>query len=281
MSDVGRPATSPVRFTSPFALRLLERTVPLPVGSAIIGRSRRCDIVIGERKVSRRHARLVIHAHEVIVEDISRVNRVWVNDSPLTAPQRIEIGDRLAFGPVRAELCAASERALSFEPTERGFAAPELAAFPVMFRGSPAPIAAPPVAEERGLGADTSEPEGARTLLVKFLARCETRTDVPSDELEMIVAVAMRFAESTRDGSWVNYVFRLFTALRRPLPSAIVDRLYAVLRRVSGTSLTTFRTYTGVLQARRGQLGPRDQFLVRRIQGLEPLIVLQAHTIGT
>ena len=272
---------SPIRFNSPFALRLLERTIALSTGTMIIGRSRRCDIVIGERKVSRRHARLVVHAHEVVLEDISHMNRVWVNDSPIVGSQRIEIGDRLAFGPVRAELCAANERFHSIEPTERAFVGPERVAPPVVLRAVPAPMAAPPAAPERAVAADTSEPDGARTLMIKFLARCEKRTDVPSDELEMIVAVAMRFAESTRDGTWVNYVFRLFTALRRPLPSATVDRLYTLLRHVSNTSLTTFRAYTGALQAQRARLGPREQYLVRRIQGLEPLIVLQAHTTGT
>lgn len=245
----------------------------------IIGRSRRCDIVIGERKVSRRHARLVVHAHEVILEDISHMNRVWVNDSPLAGSQRIEIGDRLAFGPVRAELCAANERYLSIEPTDLAIARPEPAAAPVVFRGlqlAPPPPAVP----EPALGVDTSEPDGARTLMVKFLARCEARKEIRSDELEMIVAVAMRFAESTRDGAWVNYVFRVFTVLRRPLPSAVVERLYTLLRHVSGTSLTTFRTYAAALEAQRGQLGPREQYIARRIQGLEPLIVLQAHTTG-
>ncbi|MET0412872.1 MAG: FHA domain-containing protein [Polyangiaceae bacterium] len=280
MSHVGRPATSPARFTSPFALRLLERTIPLATGTTIIGRSRRCDIVIGERKVSRLHARLVVHAHEVILEDISHMNRVWVNDCPLESSQRIEIGDRLAFGPVRAELCAANDRSLSIEPTERAFVRQERAASPVVFRGlqppRPAAIRAP--APELG---DEGKQDGARTLLERFVLRCEVGPDVSAQELEMSVAIAMRFAESTRDGAWVNYVFRVFTALRRTLPSAIVERLYTLLRRVSNTSLTTFRTYTAVLEARRTRLGPSEQHLVRRIQGLEPLIVLQAHTTGT
>jgi hypothetical protein len=277
---VGRPATSPARFTSPFALRLLERTIPLFTGTTIIGRSRRCDIVIGERKVSRLHARLVVHAHEVILEDISHMNRVWINDSPLASAQRIEIGDRLAFGPVRAELCAANDRFLSLEPTERAFVRPERAASPVLFRGSRARSPAASPAPEPAL-VDEGKQDGARTLLERFVLRCEVGPDVPAEELEMSVAIAMRFAESTRDGAWVNYVFRVFTALRRTLPSAIVERLYTLLRHVSGTSLTMFRNYVGVLEAQRGRLGPNDQYLVRRIQGLEPLIVLQAHTTGS
>jgi type III secretion system (T3SS) inner membrane Yop/YscD-like protein len=274
VSDVGRTLTSPSSITSPFALRLPDRIVPLSTGSVVVGRSLRCDIIISERKVSRRHARLVVQAHEVVLEEISRMNRVWVNDRLIAGSQRLQVGDRIAFGPVRAELCAIGGRYPSLKAANPG----ERAA-PAQLPGLQASI--PASNDPAPAYLDDKKQDGARTMLERFVLRCELGPDVPSEELEMIVALATRFAESTKDGAWVNYVFRVFTALGRTLPGAIVDRLCGLLPRVSGTSLTTFREYVAALQAASAQHGPRDQLLVRRIQGLEPLIARQTRTVGT
>ena len=43
---------------------------------------------------------------------------------------------------------------------------------------------------------------------------------------------AVKLAAATGKGGWVDYVFQLFSCIRRPLPGEVIDELYEVLRRV-------------------------------------------------
>jgi CheY-like chemotaxis protein len=95
-------------------------------------------------------------------------------------------------------------------------------------------------------------------------------TTSPKDA-ETAALLATRLAEELRDPSWVEYVFRLYQALRRPLPAAALDRVHVALRQVPGVSRAVFRDYREELRSR-PLPSPADQFLIRRIDGLEPLL---------
>jgi hypothetical protein len=81
---------------------------------------------------------------------------------------------------------------------------------------------------------------------------------------------ALKLAQTTGHGRWVDFLFGLHTALRRPCPAALVDDLYALMRRVHKPRLEPLRTYLEVLRSL--ELGPADRFLVSRLEGLERLI---------
>jgi len=59
--------------------------------------------------------------------------------------------------------------------------------------------------------------------------------------------------------------------LGRTLPSAAIERLHVPLRQMSGPSRAVFHEYLAVLRANQRLLGATDQFLIRRIEALEPL----------
>ena len=61
----------------------------------IIGRSPECDIILPDRQVSRRHARIFRQGDHYFVEDLGSKNGTWVNGQPVREPVRLEDGDEI------------------------------------------------------------------------------------------------------------------------------------------------------------------------------------------
>lgn len=78
-----------------------KRFVIAPAGS-VIGRSRECDIVLGDSNVSRRHARIALEADGWTIEDLGSTNGVQVNGSRAKSRTTLRPGDRLDLGTVSA-----------------------------------------------------------------------------------------------------------------------------------------------------------------------------------
>ncbi|WP_372790428.1 FhaA domain-containing protein [Paraconexibacter sp.] len=76
------------------------RRMVVPAGGAVLGRSRDCDVVIGDSNVSRRHAEIRPHAGGWVVEDLGSTNGVRVNGRPVDGPTRVTGGDRIELGTV-------------------------------------------------------------------------------------------------------------------------------------------------------------------------------------
>lgn len=76
------------------------RRMVVPPGGAVLGRSRECDIVLGDTNVSRRHAEIRAHGSGWVVEDLGSTNGVRVNGTPARGATTIKGGDRLEIGTV-------------------------------------------------------------------------------------------------------------------------------------------------------------------------------------
>jgi hypothetical protein len=77
------------------------RRFPVPPGGAVIGRSRDCDVVLGDSNVSRRHAQVRPAGGDGwTIEDLGSTNGVRVNGRPVDRATRLEPGDRLEIGTV-------------------------------------------------------------------------------------------------------------------------------------------------------------------------------------
>ena len=86
---------------------------------------------------------------------------------------------------------------------------------------------------------------------------------------------AARIGGAIGKASWIDYVFDLYAALRRPAPASIVDELYTVVRKVKTLDLALIRAYLADLRGMASSLGPAQKFLIQRLEGLERLVALK------
>lgn len=76
------------------------KRLPVPSAGAVIGRSRECDIVLGDTNVSRRHAEIRPAGTGWTVADLGSTNGVRVNGRLAAGAVAVAAGDRLELGTV-------------------------------------------------------------------------------------------------------------------------------------------------------------------------------------
>jgi pSer/pThr/pTyr-binding forkhead associated (FHA) protein len=85
-----------------------------PGGSYSIGRAKENDIVLNDRRVSRKHARVISTGEQFTIVDgyfengnlVRSVNHVFVNGSPMLE-KRLDAGDAIVIGESRLEFAVA------------------------------------------------------------------------------------------------------------------------------------------------------------------------------
>lgn len=266
-------------------LRFDDRDVEIAEGETLVGRSTRCTIVLDDPLVSRNHARIVSNRGVVTIEDLKSQNGILVNGDPVLRARVLQSGDRVIIGQQTFVLFVAAKteppppsqdryvvpplsnrRALSSREGERSEATKKGDALDLL--GS---VAEKVLALGRGEEAERIMSSYLRNLL----KTARINGEVDPIVAEKAVAYAVRMAVATGKGPWIDYTFELYGIVKRPLPSAIVEQLYASLRKISSPSINAFRDYLSVLRAAEPKLGPSDRFLMRRIEGLERLSVFQ------
>jgi DNA-binding winged helix-turn-helix (wHTH) protein len=75
-----------------------ERIIPLSEGEFVAGRGEECAVVIDASTVSRRHAKIVVGADQITVEDLESTNGTRVNGVQITVPTVIANGGKLELG---------------------------------------------------------------------------------------------------------------------------------------------------------------------------------------
>ena len=68
-------------------------------GEVSVGRSAECDLVVSEGQPSRQHAKIVVEAGGVFVEDLGSTNGTLVNGAPIQSSP-LQPGDRIRIGDV-------------------------------------------------------------------------------------------------------------------------------------------------------------------------------------
>jgi len=76
------------------------KRILVPAAGAVLGRSRECDIVLGDSNVSRRHAEIRPAGPGWTVADLGSTNGVRVNGRPAAGAVALASGDRLELGTV-------------------------------------------------------------------------------------------------------------------------------------------------------------------------------------
>ena len=85
-----------------------RRRFPLGLGTHLVGRDADAGIRIDASTVSRHHARIIVWAAEVVLEDLASKNGTFRGDDRVTGRVTLADGDQLRFGDVQVVFHSAS-----------------------------------------------------------------------------------------------------------------------------------------------------------------------------
>lgn len=268
------------------------RTMELRPGVLAVGRSSGCQIVLDDALVSRRHADLLVSAESLTVQDSGSVNGVFVNGKRVVGAERLKDGDQLRFGTQvllvrsvveggkpRGGARFGAETLSGIDPTPlasgragAGISTESEATFSANTLDLLGGVAEKVLALGRGEEAE----KVLATTLTNLLADVKSRgASAQPQVFEKAVHYAVKLAEVTGKGRWVDYAFELFSALKRPMPAAVVDELYTILRRIDAVNLTVLRAYVAELRSLSASFGPTERFVLQRLEGFERLAALK------
>jgi diguanylate cyclase (GGDEF)-like protein len=74
------------------------RRLPLTTHDFMIGRSTKCDLLIDQKDVSRKHAQIVWALGRYTIRDLQSSNGVWVNDKRINEEEPLSHGDKIQIG---------------------------------------------------------------------------------------------------------------------------------------------------------------------------------------
>ena len=267
-----------------FWLRFGDHDVELPQGETVLGRSVKCQLVIDDPLVSRSHARIVVNGSRVGIEDLGSANGVLVNGERLAGTREIVQGDRVALGQQSFELYVAapsdrpkrdermSARTLSgLKSSDVRVESQDVGVTDATRRGDALDLLAGVAEKVLSLGRGEEAERILATYLRNFLLQARQNGSIEPELAEKAATYAVRLGEATGKGSWIDYVFELYTVAKKPLSTSVVDRLYGSMRKVGGVSVHVFREYVSTLRQVESNFGPSERFLLRRTEGLESL----------
>lgn len=289
-----RPLASPV-FSSAAPRRRIwlrfqdQQDFELSLGVTVVGRGDGCQLVLDDPLISRRHACFVVDDREVTLKDLGSTNGVLVNGVRVDEMQVVVPGDHITLGHHDAELCWIPFSAVERDRRPQRPSGRPAADTMVDQRPPGALIEAweseateesrvlemlAGVAEkafELGRGADAERI--LKRPLETLLQRVEGGSAIDPREASDAGMLAVRLARTTAQGHWIDYVFRLFGALGKLPPPPVVDELHLAVRAAPGVNIVEFRRYLELLHGLQHALGPAERFLVRRLEGLEGVLV--------
>ena len=85
---------------TPYLIDQAGRRLSLAGPVTVLGRSPRCDIVIPDRRVSRRHAEIHWDGESTTLHDPHSANGTFLNGRRITAPQTLQDGDEITIADV-------------------------------------------------------------------------------------------------------------------------------------------------------------------------------------
>jgi hypothetical protein len=206
---------------------------------------------------------LTVSDQGVLVEDLGSRNGVRVNGQKVDGKKPLSHGDRISIGS--QEMLVLKKRDVPTDtqiqpPTQRGSAFGLLGG-----------LADKAIALGHG-----DEAERILSLhMLQLLDEVREGHEVDADTVERAARYGVKLATVTTRGRWVDYVFDLHAALKRPCSAEVIDDLYTILRRVKQPSVGALRSYLGVLRAQAGGFGPSERFLLSRLEGLERVASLR------
>ncbi|MBN2195984.1 MAG: FHA domain-containing protein [Polyangiaceae bacterium] len=244
--------------------------IPLEAGETVIGRSPSSDVVLPSNTASRQHARIVVNGDGVSIEDLNSRNGVFVNEVRITRVQRLAVRDRIRIGDAMMKLVLFDEQ----KRTQGG----EVLS-PIAGPGSDESTSEPPpralavvgpiVEKLLALGKKEEADRLLRLPLQRLLLDSARGQTVSTEVTNRAAELAVKVAAATGRPQYIDLILRVHATHARPLPIAVIDELYGVLRAVRDVDRHVLEEYVDGLAAGAADLGPTERFALSRLVGLK------------
>lgn len=265
-----RPLTpapaSGTRRTS-FCLRFGPYRVPLGSGRFIIGRGADVHVRLTSRCVSRQHAVLTVMADHITLEDRSSRNGVFINGNPIDRAVPVREGDVIQIGDevLRIERVDATEPAPSSCASLNHLDAP----FAV---DSPTAQESTPFRQLRRLAdlcfaqKDRARAEAVLGPALLKLLTSGSLVETDATFCRFASRTAIRLARVTENGTWLDYVFRIYLAREELMPLPLVHMLFSATAKARSQDRATVREYIELIRRKGAQFGDEMPVVLHRLE---------------
>jgi len=253
----------------------------MPEGDFVVGRSSTCHLALDDALVSRRHAVFHVTPDGVGVEDLGSRNGVQVNGESIVGTKQLGHLDRIVIGAQELLLVRVQGEGAMKERGTRPTLAGMTLDLPVVKEGEPDEPTAGQGGSVLDRIADKALALGRFEEAERMLARrmkgmvLEARSSerkLSAEKRQAATEYALTLASGLSKGEWVDWIFEVHDASDALLTEDTIERLHELVRRIRYRGSPMFRQYVQRLRERSASLSKREQFLVRRLEGLERVV---------
>ncbi len=264
-----------------FRLRYQSTDLEMPVGEFVVGRSSSCSLAVDDALVSRRHAVFHVSADGVEVEDLGSRNGVIVNGAQIEGRRALKHLDRVVIGSQELLLVRVHEEETRVDrgarPTLAGMTldlpvirADEMPDEPTVHRSESVLDRIADKALALGRYEEAERMLGKK--LKELLTEAKDGKKLSDEKLFAATSYALRLAEGTRKGTWLDWIFEIHDATGRLLDADAIGRLHELVRRIRYPGGRALRAYLENMRGRADTFSPSQRFLLQRLEGIERVV---------
>jgi FHA domain len=273
-----------------FRLRYRNQALDLLEGEFAIGRNASCQLVLDDPLVSRRHAILTISHASVELEDLRSRNGVQVNGHTIVGPVVLTESDVFTIGSEALSIAVVEPTAtfqlstLSRKPHSE-FPAPAIRTpssemdhleASMMRRTNQFRLLGGVAGKALAMGRTAEAERLLASALADVIEASRAGRLLPGDLVDDAAQFSARLAGATGKGGWADYVIELYAAQGRLPSSEVIDELHHVYRKLATVDRARLRAFVAQMRMMSDQFGPREHFVMQRLEGLERLALLRS-----
>lgn len=237
----------------------------LPPAEFVVGRAPGCQLVFDDPRVSRRHARFFTDLRRVTLEDLGSRNGTLVNGVLLRGPQVLSHHDIVVIGSQELTFTTAPVDDQSARLATS--AVPAAAEHPceVTLSGGLTPLITL-VERAHHLGSTETTERALDQAYASLDADVASMRSPSPVALEGITHVTLVHVAGTRNGRYLDQLFRLYHRFEVVMPKRVVEEVHSLARRVGQYPSAEMRAYAEWLRSKAASHDPAERVALQELE---------------
>ena len=250
-----------------WGIRWRGRDLWLGSGRLLIGRSSECHLSVSDPLVSRRHASISVNPDALVIEDLGSINGVYVNGRRIQGAHLLNVGDRVAIGEDELEVISSTKSGMWAGSRRRE--GDTISGLDPVVPAAPDDVdivdPEPPPSVDATGNIDALEligrvarnaiaegrPEDAESMvrhhLEHVLEDVKRGRALSPMTIDAATRLAVALSQSTASPRWLDYLVRVYSALRAPLPEWAARDFRAAVELAPAIDVQALETYRSLL----------------------------------